>query len=59
MTNIHNDYGLSFKQSTNVAHVQCPPNFGAYLACNVGMQTEWLGSTPIFFYVGDVAPKKS
>jgi hypothetical protein len=58
-TNIQYDFGLPFMRSTCAGHLQCTNTYCDYLYCNgvVGNWTEWIGSTPIPFDVGDVAPE--
>jgi hypothetical protein len=58
-TNIQNDFGLSFRRSTYAGHLQCTNTYCDYLYRNGGVRncTEWIGSTPIPFNVGDVTPE--
>ena len=60
-TNIQNDFGLSFRRSSCAGHLQCTNKYCDYLYRNGSVHncTEWIGSTPISFFVKDVAPKKS
>ena len=60
-TIIQNDFGLSFRRSSCTGHLQCTNTYCDYLYRNGGIHncTEWIGSTPIPFSVGDVAPEKS
>ena len=48
-------------RSTCAGHLQCTNKYYDDLYCNGGVRicTEWIGSTPIPFDVGDVAPEKS
>jgi hypothetical protein len=56
-TNIQNNFGLSFRHSTCVCHLQCPNDYCDYMHRNGGLRnnTEWAGSTPLPFFVGNVA----
>ena len=60
-TNIQNDFGLSFRRSTCAGHLQCPNDYCDYMHRNGGLRnnTEWAGSTPLPFVVGNVAPTRS
>ena len=60
-TNIQNDFGLSFRRSSCAGHLQCTNKYCDYLYRNGSVHncTEWIGSTPISFFVKDVAPEKS
>ena len=48
-TNIQNDFGLFFRRSICVGHLQCTNTYCDYLYCNGGVRncTEWIGSTSI------------
>ena len=61
ITNIQNDFGLSFRCSSCAGHLQCTSTYCDYLYRNGGVHncTEWIGSTPILFSVRDVAPEKT
>jgi hypothetical protein len=60
-TNIQNEFGLTFRRSSCVGHLQCPNDSCEYLSRNGGVRnsTEWIGITPTPFMVGTVPPEKS
>ena len=60
-TNIQNDCGLFFRWSTCTCHLQCPNVYCDYMHHNGGLRnnTEWVGSTPLPFIVGNVLPIRS
>ena len=60
ITNIINDFGLSFRRSSYASYLQCINTYYDYMYHNgsVYNYSEWIGSTHIPFSVGDVAPKK-
>ena len=59
--NIQNDFGFSFMRSSCTGHLQCTNTYYDYLYRSGGVHncTEWIGSTPILFFVEDVALEKS
>ena len=61
ITKIQNDFGLSFRRSSCVGHLQCINKYYDYMYCNGGVPNniEWVGSTSIPFSVGNVALEKS
>ena len=60
-TNIQNEFGLTFRRSSCVGHLQCPNDSCAYLSRNGGVRnsTEWIDITPTPFMVDTEPPKKS
>ena len=61
ITNIQDDFGLSFQRSTCVCHLQYQNDHCDYMHRNGSMRnsTKWAGSIHLPFVVGDVAPAKS
>ena len=61
ITNIQNDFGLFFRRSTCTGHLQCPDDYCNYMYHNGGLRnnTEWAGSTPLPFVVGNIPPTRS
>ena len=61
ITNIQNNFGLSFRRSTCTGYLQCPNDYCDYMHHNGGLwnNTEWAGSTPLPFFVGNVPPIRS
>ena len=58
---MQNDFGLSFRRSTCIGHLQCQNDYYDYMHRNGGMRnsTEWASSTHLLFVIGDVAPARS
>ena len=61
ITNIQNNFGLSFQGSTYASHLQCHNDCCNYIHHNRGVRnnTEWAGSTPLPLVVRNVAPTRS
>jgi hypothetical protein len=61
ITNIQNDFGLSFRRSTCAGHLQCHNDYCDYMNRNGGLRnnTEWADSTPLPFAVGNIPPTRS
>ena len=61
ITNIQNDFGLSFLRSTREGHLQCHNDYCDYMHPNGGLRnnTKWVGSTPLPFVVGYGPPTRS